>query len=118
MQQTTVLIRCACLPCLQVAACPADAAQGLLSSGGTALLTSALQASLAEATPSTAQVQHQLLSAVNAVLTADQGSSRPPGDLSSLMGALHALVESPDACVASAAKAAAERVTALACVAC
>jgi hypothetical protein len=102
----------------QVAACPADAAQGLLSSGGTALLTSALQASLSDPNPNTTQVQHQLLSAVNAVLSADQGPSRPPGDLSQLMGALHALQESADACVASTAKAAAERVTCLACATC
>jgi hypothetical protein len=109
---------CLCSVLLQVTACPADAAQGLLSSGGTALLTSALQASAADAGPSAAQLQHQLLSAVNAVLSADQGPSRPPGDLTQLMGALHALLESPDACVAAAAKVAVDQISRLICLAC
>jgi hypothetical protein len=117
-RQNLTCAMCFCLVLLQVAACPADAAQGLLSSGGTALLTSALQASAADTGPSTAQLQHQLLSAVNAVLSADQGPSRPPGDLTQLTGAMHALLESPDACVAAAAKAAIERVSSFTCLTC
>jgi hypothetical protein len=107
-----------CCSHTQVAACPADTAQGLLSSGGITLLTRALQAALADTDPGAVQLQHQLVSAVNAALSADQGPSRPPGDLSQLMGALQALSESPDACVASAAATAAERVSSVACVAC
>lgn len=101
---------------LQAAAGPGDAAQGLLSSGGTVLLTSALQASLADQGPNVTQLQHQLLSAVNAALSADQGP--PRGDLSQLSEVLHALLDSPDACVAAAAKAAAEQVASSSCVAC
>lgn len=84
-------------------------------SGGTALLTSALQASAADQGPSTAQLQQQLLMVVNAVLVADQGPSRPPGDLSQLVGALQTLQGSPDASVAAAATSAVDRVGSLTC---
>jgi hypothetical protein len=85
---------------LQVAAYPADAGSSLLGESGAQLLIKALQTP-----PDAAPLQQQLLSALCSVVATGE-AVLDSQDAAQLQAAVHALLSSPDACVAAAASAA------------